>query len=532
MHEIRPIARWARVNNETVEGVEQIGVVAFHKDGIKEVRYKINTGSMGPSDLSLVLSNFGSLTTEGDLNGDGKVDAGDLSLVLANFGKEYEIVVTESRINHKTKVEEYSFDFDFSKLEYGAIVEVQATIIANNDTILELKSPFSADLIINGTHSICLQNKAACLIEYNVDPNGDDSNDGIEKPFKTIKKAFSVANYGDIIVLSDGEHLVEDPKAKPQNGLSKWITVRGSGNTVVYSNGTFRTTGCIKFENLTVDIGRSGYSIGTYNIWWHNCKFYSPSTEAWWADGVAKHSYPDSSLKMNTKGNGNSFFRDGASVTDCWLDLYESGFGGCGIVRNSRITRIWGDAFAMGCGVFNANVDDFVGYLTDKHSDLYQAWNDRTNVIFYGVTATRLESVQAFLCRMKFEKSPPFDPAIHQQSALWNAAFVNCTIHHIPVSGRGFVNNGGPPFAQFSNKIHHVLFKNIKLPYQMIYVNGDEAIGWEHKDHKDVIFTDCDLHWKKFEEFTDPKKKWNAIEGGYEREGVKFLNCFNSVLKG
>ena len=134
MHEIRPIARWARVNNETVEGVEQIGVVAFHKDGIKEVRYKINTGSMGPSDLSLVLSNFGSLTTEGDLNGDGKVDAGDLSLVLANFGKEYEIVVTESRINHKTKVEEYSFDFDFSKLEYGAIVEVQATIIANNDT--------------------------------------------------------------------------------------------------------------------------------------------------------------------------------------------------------------------------------------------------------------------------------------------------------------------------------------------------------------------------------------------------------------
>ena len=43
-------------------------------------------GTVDLDDLNLVLTNFGSTTTEGDANGDGTVDLDDLNLVLSNFG--------------------------------------------------------------------------------------------------------------------------------------------------------------------------------------------------------------------------------------------------------------------------------------------------------------------------------------------------------------------------------------------------------------------------------------------------------------
>jgi len=538
MHELKPIARWARVNWETVDGLEQIGVVAFHKDGIREVRYKINVGDKGPADLSLVLSNFGKITAEGDQNGDGKVDSTDLSLVLSNFGEEYEIIVTESRVNKKTKIEEYSFDFDFSNLTEGKIVEVQATVVANDGTIVELKNPWSLENYQTGFHSICLQKKWTPEKVYTVDQNGLDSNDGISAPFKTLRKAFSVANYGDVIEVSDGEHELIFPstKPKPKQGLGNWIIVRGNGmnNTVLFSNGTFRTMNKIKFENLMVDIGRSGYASNGANLWWDNCKFYSPSSEEWWANGIAKHGYPDPSIPISAKGSDAAWHRDGPSYTDCHVELYCQGFGGTSMARNCSINRIWGDAFAMANGIFNCSVHDFAGYLTDKHSDLYQGWGDKTNVIFYGVTATKLESVQGIFCRMvnvPMSQLPTFDPSIHQQTALWNCAFVNCTIHHIPEADKGYTNWGGPPYSQLNNKIHHVLLTNVQLPYQKILFGGD-AEGWEQKNHKDVILTGCDLHWTNFADFKDPRRGWTSIDGGYEKLGVSVLNCFNSVPKG
>jgi hypothetical protein len=538
MHELRPIARWARVPWETVDGLEQIGVVAFHKDGIKEVRYKVNMGSKGPSDLSLVLSNFGKITTDGDQNGDGKVDATDLSLVLSNFGEEYEIVVTESRVNQKTKIEEYSFDFDFSPLSEGKIVEVQATVIANDETIVELKDTRTIDNYRDGFHSICLQKKWNPEKVYTVDQNGSDSNDGISAPFKTIAKAFSVANYGDVIEVGAGEHELTLPsvKPKPKQGPGNWVIVRGKGmnDTILFSQGAFRTFNKVKFENLMVDIGRSNYATNASNLWWHNCKFYSPSSEAWWADGIEKHGPPDPSIPISAKGTDAAWHRDGACYTDCHQELYCQGFGGSPMARNCIVERIWGDAFAMAQGIYNCSVDEFAGYLTDKHSDLYQAWGDKTNVIFYGVTATKLESVQGIFCRMvdvPVSNLPPFDPNIHEQTALWNCAFVNCVIQHVPRPYKGYVNGGGPPYSQLNNKIKHVLLTNVQLAYQKIFFGGDEE-GWEKKNHEDVILTGCDLHWSNFSDFEDPRRGWSKIDGGYERTGVKILNCFNSVPKG
>ena len=72
MSHIKPIARWARVPNEVLDGVQQVGLVAYHKDGIKEVQYTVTQGDTTTSHI-----------------------------------------ITETRGNQKTKIEEYSFDFDF-----------------------------------------------------------------------------------------------------------------------------------------------------------------------------------------------------------------------------------------------------------------------------------------------------------------------------------------------------------------------------------------------------------------------------------
>ena len=51
MSHIKPIARWARVPNEVLDGVQQIGLVAYHKDGIKEVQYTVKQGNTTTSHV-------------------------------------------------------------------------------------------------------------------------------------------------------------------------------------------------------------------------------------------------------------------------------------------------------------------------------------------------------------------------------------------------------------------------------------------------------------------------------------------------
>ena len=91
MQGLKPIARWARVPNEVLDGLQQIGLVAYHKDGIKEVRYSVTQGDAVKTHT-----------------------------------------IQDTRANQKTKVEEYSFDFDFDVLSPGDTITVSAKVIAND----------------------------------------------------------------------------------------------------------------------------------------------------------------------------------------------------------------------------------------------------------------------------------------------------------------------------------------------------------------------------------------------------------------
>jgi L-rhamnose mutarotase len=555
MPEIKPIARWARVPNEILSGVQQIGLVAFHKDGIKEVQYVIQTGKPSSEKLAELLADWGKTTSQYDLNKDGIVDSADLSLLLSNpnWSGTAAITVTESRFNNLTKIEEYSFDFDFNTLQDGESITVTAKVIANDGSELLFDRPYSVkdisypspasyadDISVSetGIHCLTLEKESVSRV-YKVSLDGSDSNDGITTPFRTFEKAILTAIPGDTIQFGNGEFELVYPRTKkPATGTSKWITVKGNGNTIFVTPGyqTFSSKFPTRWVNITLDMGRIGYIAGT-DHWWDNCKFLNPSNEAWFNDGVEKQGPPDPSIPICESGKDSAVFRKIGGehfFTDCHLSNNTTGFNGTPMARNSTIKNIWGDAFAMANGIFNCSIDNFAGYLTTKHSDIYQMWEVKENVIMYGVSATNVKSVQGIFCRPVMAKpTPEFNPETDRQCYLANTAFINNTILHEPKPSTSSTNTGGPPYSQIKNKCLHVLLINHKLPYQKFFFGGETEPGWEQRNMEDVILRDCDLHWSTIEAMkqTGPKSKWKPIEGGYENDGVKAYGCYNSVAK-
>jgi hypothetical protein len=555
MPEIKPIARWARVPNEVLSGVQQIGLVAFHKDGIKEVQYIIQTGKPSSEKLAELLADWGKTTSTYDLNKDGIVDSTDLSLLLSNpnWSGTAAITVSESTFNHKTKIEEYSFEFDFDTLQDGESITISAKVIANDGSELSFDRPYSVkdvsypspasyagDIFVSETGIHCLTlEKSYTEKTYKVSVDGNDTNDGINAPFRTFEKAYLVAVPGDIIQFGDGEFELVRPRLKKTvKGKSKWVTVRGSGNTVFTTPGyqSYSSKLPTRWVNITLDLGRIGYIAGEDN-WWDNCKFINPSNEAWYASGIANQGAPDPNIPICTSGKDSAVFRRIGGeqfFTDCYLSNHSYGFNGTPMARNCILKNLWGDAFAMANGIFNCSIDTFAGYLTPKHSDIYQMWEVKENVIMYGVFATNIKSVQGIFCRpVMATPTPEFNPETDRQCYLGNTAFVNNTILHEPKQSTSSSNTGGPPFTQIKNKCIHVLLLNHKLPYQRIFFGGDAEPGWEQRNMEDVILRDCDLHWSTIEAMkqTGPKSKWKPIEGGYENDGVKAYGCYNSVAK-
>ena len=561
MPEVKPISRWARVPNEVLSGVQQIGLVAFHKDGIKEVQYIIQTGKPSAERLAELLADWGKTTSEYDLNQDGIVDSADLALLLSNpnWSGTAAITVTESRFNEKTKIEEYSFDFDFDTLKDGESITVSAKVIANDGSELSFDRPYSSKDVYyqtpasyaknitvseTGIHSLTLE-KIHIGKTYKISIDGDDSNDGIINPFRTFEKAYFVAIPGDIIQFGDGEFELTRPTTKKVvKGKSKWITIRGSENTVLVTPGyqSYSSKLPTRWINITLDLGRIGYIAGDDN-WWDNCKFINPSNEAWYASGMANQGSPDPTIPICTSGKESVIFRKIGGehfFTECSLSNHCFGFNETPMARNCSLKKIWGDAFVMANGIFNCSIDTFMGYLTAKHSDIFQMWEVKENVIMYGLFANNINTVQGIFCRPVVSggiwssgNRPEFNPEVDTQCYIGNSAFVNNTIIHDPKPGKDVTNYGGPPFSQINNKAFHVLILNHKLPYQRFLFGGNTEPGWEQRDMDHVILKDCDLHWSTIEAMqeTGQKAKWKPIEGGYEYDGVRAYGCYNSVPK-
>lgn len=203
-------------------------------------------------------------------------------------------------------------------------------------------------------------------------------------------------------------------------------------------------------------------------------------------------------------------------VTNCLATDRVYGYTYATICRNSKITKIWGDALQGARLVVNCLIEDFDGTVNNHHPDLYQIVGpsnadgpDPDNYIVYGLKARGLKQVAAFFLEPTIYSGTSF------QKTLRNTAFVNIDVGFTP-SGDDADNPSGH-ISQLMSRFEHVLFKNIHLPDQMILLRNELPDTHNQVFHaKNVLFDGCTLHPATYREFVEPAFKLPS--------GVEFRN--------
>lgn len=366
----RAIARFDVVPYQIFSGPFEVGVVAFHIDGIRKVEFEYETLT-GPRTA-----------TE-----------------------------TGMRVNPRTGVCEYWTALNASDFADG-LVTVKANVVPNSGQAREL----TLELYANA------HNTLAARETLYVSLSGDDVT-GVgsrTNPFGSIQRALTamagnVARYdgGEVVLMDPGSYDILSIRAATNNNL--WITIRPdeslrAGDVVIVSPAREYTRTFVRrlrFCNLSFDFSKIGqiYKEDSHWRWYDHCKWYQ-------SEG-AKVTYPGHNWAVrNVRFNG-------LYVTNSVAEDMLYGFAGCNLVRSSHCKNITGDVFQMSRMVVNCTVDGVDGPALEHHTDLFQYWDQNEDVIVYGVKAMNVASAQDF-----------FFGGVAGTSYV-NCAFVNVAVHNV-----------------------------------------------------------------------------------------------------
>lgn len=366
----RAIARFDVVPYQVFSGTFEIGVVAFHMDGIQMVQFEYETLT-GPRTVS----------------------------------------ETSMRLNPRTGVCEYWTALNASDFADGPVT-VKATVCPNSGLAREL----SLELYANAHNTL-----AGGETLY-VSLSGDDITGAGSraKPFRSIQRAITavtenVARYdgGEIVLMDRGSYDMRGPRFDAVNNF--WITIRPDEgllcSDVVIApqvREQIRTRiRRMRYYNLSLDFSKIGqiYKEDSHWQWYDHCKWYQ--SEGWAA------TYPGHNWAVRNVGF------NGLYVTNCLAEEMLYGFAGCNLVRSSHCRKISGDAFQMSRMVVNCTADGVGGTALEHHSDLFQYWDQNENVVVYGVKAMNVTSAQDFF----------FGGLVG--TSYVNCAFVNVAVHNV-----------------------------------------------------------------------------------------------------
>ncbi len=343
----RAIARFDVVPYQIFSGTFEIGVVAFHIDGVQRVEFEYETLS-GPRTVT---------------------EAG-------------------MRVNPRTGVCEYWTALNASDFADGAVT-VKATAYPNSGLTREL----SLELYANS------RNTLAGRETLYVSLTGDDTTGAGSRarPFRSIRRALTavaenVARYdgGTIILMDPGSYDMGGTRWPANNNT--WITIRPdeglrrSDVTIVAPTREIirPNTRRLRFCNLSFDFSKVGhiYKEDAHWQWYDNCRWYQ-------SEGSTA-TYPVHNWAVRNVGF------NGLYVTNCLAEEMLYGFTGCNLVRGSHCRKITGDVFQMSRMVVNCTVDGVDGLALEHHTDLFQYWDQNENVIVYGVKAVNVAAAQNF----------------------------------------------------------------------------------------------------------------------------------------
>ena len=343
------IARWDVVPYQTITNSVNIGVVAFHVNGISKVSFSTNGGP-------------------------------------------WTDVMQMSR-NPETGVIEYWATLRASDFPDGQI-EVRAIAYPTDGVPRVLQGrkyqrngEFSLFLTANSRGTI------PSLVRYVSTTGNDATGDGTsERPFKSIYKAgmsinaaAGMADNGTVFLMA-GDHSWADVGTAwmfPTTSYS-WLTVTAAPGvdrssvriTSAPSNGRIDTH-LIHIRNLTMTT--------------HGIQLLDRNTPALWYDacvivGAGRH---DGSVNFNWPG--------GSYATDTSVSGFQNALRNGTLVRNVQATHLGEDAFSDTSMVINSIASDIdpTGLHGPPHPDVAQFQNPEGNTVLYGVVAvSRMVGVQ------------------------------------------------------------------------------------------------------------------------------------------
>jgi hypothetical protein len=428
----KAIARWNVVPHQTFEGYFDLGVVAFHASGIEKVSFSVNDGPWA--------------------------DVYQMTVNARTAGNGFD------------PTSEYWSTLDARRFADGEL-EVRAIVhpVVGEPRVLQGRVASNDTMPQNGEHSLFLHANALGTLAtpslYVRPSTGSDQNPGtLAKPFATLERAMRGTPDGATVILlepgtySGNRH---DDRAPTVNN-TRWITVQPA-------------EGLRREEVIINDAGsgKSRYDPNVRLLRWENISFDWTGTPTY--QSVTRYAWFSNSRWYNSSGTmgegGAHHYLTGVYFTESICEDRFMGPWECIMVRNAIVRRVAGDVFTNTNLTINARIEDF-GNQDDwqYHSDIWQFYRDRDNVIAFGVSGHNIGTSQVFML------------AVNQTGvSMRNSAFVDVSIDY---------SGTGPQLSQLQGKLQHVLFDRVASTQHM---HLSRSMGVEKLDANNIVFRACVL---------------------------------------
>lgn len=383
----KAIARWNVVPWQTITGEFNVGVVAFHINGIEKVVFSANGGE--------------------------------------------EVVVTEMTMNPQSSTAEYWATLDAGDFPDGQ-VEIRAVVYPNDGVPRALQGPIGQEHVRTGNYSLPVYTNANGSLNaptvwvcaqtgVNAPGNGTEA-----APFQSIMYAarqISNANGGTgdggTIYLKEGDHVFGGYTFAFLTAVdNRWLHITaapgltrdqvrinsvGGGN---WANGI--RVGLQRLSNLTIQYpGMISSGHPNAGVWVDNCVMIGPGP-------TTNGSYTDY-RPINEPKFGRGVYVTDSIVLDNYRPSRDWQFA-----RNVTLDRIGLDGFFNPGFLVNCEVRNLGVYGDVGHRDVIQYFLSRENTIIYGFRA--VENIIA---------QPLFSRGFRGDRTMNNTAFVNM-IFHLP----------------------------------------------------------------------------------------------------
>lgn len=383
-YDAKAIARWDVVPFQTFDEAFDIGVVAFHMNGIQRVDFAVDGGSW--------------------------------------------VSVNAPEYNARTGVMEYTVRLEPALFEDGP-VEVRAIAypVVGEPRVLE-----SLELFANHGGSLTGQT-------VYVSHNGTDASDAgsQENPFKTIAYALNRVGMGGEVILLDPGFYSLDGSAPAMQNNERWITIRGRDGldredvVLGMPDGERKLARLkanrVRYNNLTLDFGtiQQFYSEWNQHYWFDDILWTDSNG---WAQEYEDHTGISSYCRTRGDDDQHGWF-----VTDSRAHDVTYSFSGSRLIRNTHSEKISGDVFKDSQVVINSTLRQIDGRVKDHHTDIIQIYSLKPNAIFYNISGYDvIEAQNIFTNSAQEVRDMAFvNIAIQNTAGYTGASQLNCPHNHV-----------------------------------------------------------------------------------------------------